>query len=115
MAAAVFVLALLVYNANLRYIGSYDSYATSLLPFRILAGYGLTLADPSAIPEGLRYSIVRAYDLAVPEDVWARRRSTPVRVVLASRSTWRPADVLPGSDDGRELSVEVFRITFVKE
>lgn len=61
-AAAVFVLALLVYNANLRYIGSYDSYATSLLPFRILAGHGLTLADPSAIPEDLRYSIVRARD-----------------------------------------------------
>jgi hypothetical protein len=63
-------------------------------------------------PEG---SAWRAYDLAVPGDVWARRRGTPVRVVLASRSTWRPADVLPGSDDGRELSVEVFRITFVKQ
>jgi hypothetical protein len=61
-AAAVFVLALLIYNANLRYIGSYDSYSTSLLPFRILAGHGLTLADPSAMPESIRYSIVRARD-----------------------------------------------------
>lgn len=61
-AAAVFALAFLVYNANLRYIGSYDSYAASLLPFRILAGHGLTLADPSAMPESTRYSIVRARD-----------------------------------------------------
>jgi len=63
-------------------------------------------------PEG---SAWRSYDLAVPEDVWARRRGTPVRIVLASSSTWRPADVLPGSRDAREISVEVFRIGFVKE
>jgi hypothetical protein len=62
VAAAVFVLALVAYNANLRYIGSFDSYATSLLPFRILSGHGLTLADPSAMPESLRYSIARARD-----------------------------------------------------
>ena len=63
-------------------------------------------------PDG---SAWRAYDLAVPEAFWARHHGTPVRVVLASRSTWRPADVLPGSRDARELSVEVFRIGFVKE
>ncbi|MCM3875260.1 MAG: hypothetical protein NEA02_02460 [Thermoanaerobaculia bacterium] len=57
----------------------------------------------------------RAYDLAVPGDFWALRRGTPVRVVLASRTTWRPADVLRGSGDERELSVQVFRIAFVKE
>lgn len=63
-------------------------------------------------PDG---SAWRAYDLAVPADFWPRRRGMPVRIVLASRSTWRPADVLPGSRDARELSVEVFRIGFVKE
>jgi len=63
-------------------------------------------------PEGPAW---RTYDLAVPGDVWARRRGTRVRVVLASRSTWRPAEILPGSRDARELSVEVVRIAFVKE
>ncbi len=63
----------------------------------------------------LEGSAWRAYDLTVPEDVFARRRDTPVRVILASRSTWRPADVLHGSGDGRDLSVEVFRIAFVKK
>lgn len=63
-------------------------------------------------PEG---SAWRAYDLAVPEDFWARRHSTSVRVVLSSSSTWRPADVFPGSDDTRDLSVEVFRVSFAKE
>jgi hypothetical protein len=63
-------------------------------------------------PEG---SAWRAYDLAVPGDFWVRHRGAQVRVVLASGSTWRPADVLPGSGDARELSVEVFRIRFVTE
>ncbi|MEO8587297.1 MAG: hypothetical protein ABI584_14125 [Acidobacteriota bacterium] len=63
-------------------------------------------------PEG---SAWRAYDLAVPADFWVRRRGMPVRIVLVSSSTWRPAGVLAGSRDARELSVEVFRIGFVKE
>ncbi len=63
-------------------------------------------------PEGSAWS---AYDLAVPEEFWTRYRETPVLIVLASRSTWRPAGVLAGSRDTRELSVEVFRIGFVKE
>ncbi|HMA29587.1 MAG TPA: hypothetical protein VKS23_06970 [Thermoanaerobaculia bacterium] len=63
-------------------------------------------------PEG---SAWRAYDLAIPEDAWERRRGTPTRVVLTSRTTWRPAEVLPGSADRRNLSVEVFRISFVEK
>jgi hypothetical protein len=56
---ALFLLALVVYNANLRYIASYDSLASSLLPFRILSGHGLTLEDPRGIPREISYSIVR--------------------------------------------------------
>lgn len=63
-------------------------------------------------PEG---SAWRAYDLAIPPDFWVRHRGAPVRVVLTSSSTWRPAEVLPGSRDARDVSVEVFRIGFVKE
>ncbi len=63
-------------------------------------------------PEG---SAWRAYDLAVPEDYREARGGRPVRIVLASSSTWKPASVLPGSGDGREVSVEVFRIGFVRE
>jgi hypothetical protein len=63
-------------------------------------------------PEG---SAWRAYDLAVPEDVRAARAGAPVRVVLRSDTTWRPSAVLPGSRDERELSVEIFRIGFVRE
>jgi hypothetical protein len=61
-AAVLFLLLLVVYNANLRYIASFDSLAASLLPFRLLEGHGLTLADPSAIPEVARYSIVKSRD-----------------------------------------------------
>ena len=57
----------------------------------------------------------RAYDLAVPEEAWKRWHDTLVRVVLTSSATWKPAAVLPGSRDDRELSVEVFRIGFVRE
>ncbi|MCM3877895.1 MAG: hypothetical protein NEA02_15935, partial [Thermoanaerobaculia bacterium] len=58
-AALVFLAALLVYNANLRTIASFDSLASSLLPFRILSGHGLTLEEPRGIPREIAYSIVR--------------------------------------------------------
>jgi hypothetical protein len=61
-AVILFVGLLIVYNANLRHIASFDSLASSLLPFRLLEGEGLTLADPSAAPEFVRYSIVRSRD-----------------------------------------------------
>lgn len=51
-----------VYNANLRHIASYDSYAASLLPFRLLTGHGLTLEDPGGLPPYVRYSIVTSRD-----------------------------------------------------
>ena len=63
-------------------------------------------------PEG---SAWRAHDLAVPEEVSAALGGRAVRIVLASDTTWKPAAVRPGSRDERELSVEVFRIGFVKE
>lgn len=58
-AALVFLAAIVVYNANLRYIASYDSYATSLLPFRLLSGHGLTV-DPSDAESPVAYSVVRS-------------------------------------------------------
>lgn len=59
-AALVFAAAFLVYNSNLRYLASFDSLASSLLPFRILGGHGLTLEEPKAIPPAVAYSIVRS-------------------------------------------------------
>jgi hypothetical protein len=58
-AALVFFVAIVVYNSNLRYIASYDSYATSLLPFRLLSGHGLTV-DPSDAVSPVAYSVVRS-------------------------------------------------------
>jgi hypothetical protein len=58
-AALLFVLAFAVYNANLRYTASYDSFATSLIPFRLLTGHGLTLSAADAVPS-VAYSIVRS-------------------------------------------------------
>ena len=59
-ALLVFLVAILVYNANLRYIASFDSLASSLLPFRILSGHGLTLEDLKGVPPSVSYSIVRS-------------------------------------------------------
>ncbi|HTS03156.1 MAG TPA: hypothetical protein VMN04_11570, partial [Thermoanaerobaculia bacterium] len=58
-AALLFVLALVLYNANLRYTASYDSFATSLIPFRLLSGHGLTLSAGDA-GSPVAYSIVRS-------------------------------------------------------
>ncbi|MGZ5429679.1 MAG: hypothetical protein ACXWFS_11780, partial [Thermoanaerobaculia bacterium] len=87
--------------------------AVPVLDVALECGEGEELVPLGTIrPEG---SAWRSYDLAVPDDVLARRRGAPVRVVLTSSSTWRPAEVLPGSRDARDVSVEVFRIGFVKE
>ncbi len=59
-AALVFAVAFLVFNANLRYVASFDSLASSLLPFRILGGHGLTLEEPKGLPPAVAYSIVRS-------------------------------------------------------
>ena len=59
-AALVFFVAIVVYNANLRYIASFDSLASSLLPFRILSGHGLTLDELKGVPPSVTYSIVRS-------------------------------------------------------
>jgi hypothetical protein len=53
--------------------------------------------------------------LRLDEATFARFRGRTVRVTLSSSTTWRPADVIPGSDDARDLSVEVFRVSFAKE
>ena len=58
----IFFACLFIYNANLRYTGSFDSLAASRLPFRLLTGHGLTLHDPTTgdratgVPENVRYS-----------------------------------------------------------
>jgi len=93
-ALLVFLVAILVYNANLRYIASFDSLASSLLPFRILSGHGLTLEEPKGIPPSISYSIVRSRTgswvsfypvvtpllvtpLYVPAAVWVARGGDP--------------------------------------
>ncbi|MGZ5430022.1 MAG: hypothetical protein ACXWEX_01325, partial [Thermoanaerobaculia bacterium] len=58
-AALVFLAAIVVYNANFRYIASYDSFAASLLPFRLLSGHGLTVG-PSDAASPVAYSVVRS-------------------------------------------------------
>ena len=59
-ALLVFLVAFLVYNANLRYIASFDSLASSLLPFRILSGHGLALEELKGVPPSVSYSIVQS-------------------------------------------------------
>ena len=59
-AAALGLLCFFVFNANLRFIGSYDSVASSLLPFNLLQGRGLSLDRYGDYPPDFGYSIVRA-------------------------------------------------------
>ena len=57
--AAVFLFALIVYNANLRRIGAFDTVASSLLPFNLWEGRGLLLDTLAAgTPRIAGYSIV---------------------------------------------------------
>jgi hypothetical protein len=93
-ARLVFLVGILVYNANLRYIASFDSLASSLLPFRILSGHGLALEEPKGVPPSVSYSIVRSRTgswvsfypvvtpllvtpLYVPAAVWVARGGDP--------------------------------------
>ena len=93
-AALVFFVAIVVYNANLRYIASFDSLASSMLPFRILSGHGLTLDELKGAPPSVTYSIVRSRTgswisfypvvtpllvtpLYVPAAVWVARGGDP--------------------------------------
>ncbi|MEO8054194.1 MAG: hypothetical protein ABI768_03515 [Acidobacteriota bacterium] len=99
-ALAVFALAFIVYNANLRYIGSFDSLSTSLLPFRILGGHGLTLADPTPMPEGIRYSIVRGRD-----GKW--RSLYPIATSIVVIPLYAPAAALVAT--GLETDIEFLR------
>lgn len=104
-AIAAFLLAFVVYNANLRYIGAYDSLSTALLPFRILAGHGLTLADPSPMPEGIRYSIVRGRD-----GTW--RSFYPVATAVVVTPLYVPAAALIATRV--ETDVEYLRLVMDK-
>ena len=61
-AAALGLLCFFVFNANLRFIGSFDSLASSLLPFNLLHGNGLTLDAYGNYPPGLNYSILPGRD-----------------------------------------------------
>src|SRR5450830_616929 len=93
-AALVFLVAIVVYNTNLRYIASFDSLASSLLPFRILSGHGLTLEELKGVPPSIAYSIERSRTgawvshypvvtpllvtpLYVPAAVWVARGGNP--------------------------------------
>lgn len=57
---ALFLLCLFVFNANLRFTGSYDSLASATLPLRLLEGKGLSFEEPSGLLPGTDYSIVRS-------------------------------------------------------
>lgn len=56
------LLCFVVYNANLRWIGAYDSVASSILPFGIWRGDGLHLDHYSDYGSSKGYSIVRTRD-----------------------------------------------------
>jgi hypothetical protein len=55
---------------------------------------------------------VRAYDLDAPELLSRLGNARRVRLVMESGNVWRPMDVLPGSQDPRELTVQIFRVGF---
>jgi hypothetical protein len=73
-AAWIFVLSLAVYNANLRTIASFDSLASSLLPFQLVRGGGLALDHYGVLPHEIGYSLIQsrsghwvsAYPLVTP-------------------------------------------------
>lgn len=58
----LFFVCIAVYNVNLRFTGGFDSLASSVIPFRLLEGKGLTLEEPKGLPETVSYSIVRSRD-----------------------------------------------------
>jgi hypothetical protein len=60
--AGIFLLCLVVYNANLRTIASFDSLAASLLPFQLVRGGGLTLDHYGSLPHEIGYSLIQARD-----------------------------------------------------
>ncbi|HLX09380.1 MAG TPA: hypothetical protein VKY89_16125, partial [Thermoanaerobaculia bacterium] len=60
--AGIFLLCLVVYNANLRTIASFDSLAASLLPFQLVRGGGLTLDRYGSLPHEIGYSLIQARD-----------------------------------------------------
>ena len=72
-------------------------------------------------PDTSRHDPARGTPRGAPTTSRCRRTSGPGTGTTRSgscsrrRSTWRPAGVLAGSRDERDLSVEVFRIGFVKE
>jgi len=57
-AATFFLVAFVVYNANLRYLASFDSLASSIIPFDIWKGKGFSLDDFSDLPRNVGYSVV---------------------------------------------------------
>ena len=55
---------------------------------------------------------VREYRLDAPQIPSRLGNARRVQLVLESNRTWRPIEVLPGSADPREMSVQVFRAGF---
>jgi hypothetical protein len=55
---------------------------------------------------------VHAYGLDTPELMNRLGNGRLVHVVLESENVWRPIDILPGSHDPRELTVQVFQAGF---
>jgi len=62
----------------------------------------ITLSDP-----GLQEHV-----LALDDDQLSRTLNREVRIRLQSARTWSPKDVIPGADDPRTLSVQIFRVAF---
>lgn len=98
--------AFVVYNANLRHIASYDSYAAGLLPLRLLTGHGLTLEDPKGLPPYVRYSIVPSRDgsLVSLYPVVASILVTPLYVPAVA---WEAAHPGTNSDDLRMVMEKI--------
>lgn len=55
---------------------------------------------------------IQEHVLQVSEALMSRIRNEEVRITLRADRTWVPAEVIPGSQDRRRLSVQVFRIAF---
>jgi len=89
LAGLLFAGSLLVYNANLRGIGSYDSLATSILPFDLWRGEGIGLDRYAGLPSVIRYSITSGRDGHLYP-------TYPILTALLVAPLYAPAAVFPG-------------------
>ncbi|HEX7183745.1 MAG TPA: hypothetical protein VF756_18070 [Thermoanaerobaculia bacterium] len=99
-AALLFLLCVLVYNANFRATGSLDSLAAGLIPFGIWQGHGVYLDHQAErFPPGVRYSMIHSrqgrwvslYPIVTPLLV------TPLYFPAAFVSWFDPADPVVGT------------------